>query len=246
MAPAQAQSGDATRVKRVLAIIPARGGSKGLPKKNVMPLLGRPMMQYTIDAARATPLIDRIIVTTDDEEIARVARECGAEVPFVRPNDLATDLATTEATLQHAVLWMDEHTDFHADVVVFMTINNLFRRHEWVHDAVERLLADDTLDSVFVANKTFKNYWRRNDGRFERLAGDIAYGSRQAREPLYREDTGIALATRADLIRQGIRVGSNVDIVAVDDERTGIDIHDAYDFWLAELVMKEWPMDREL
>jgi CMP-N-acetylneuraminic acid synthetase len=209
-------------------------------------LLDKPLIAYTVEVAVACPSIDRVVVSTDDREIAETARAYGAEVPFIRPSDLAQDLTTTEDTLRHAVLWLDREEGYHTDVVVFLTCTNPFRKAEWVAEAVDRLLADDNLDTVFVAMATHKNYWRKIDTQYRRLAPDLVYASRQVREPIYREDTGIACATRADLIREGQRVGANVDIVVTTDERTTIDIHNEYDLWLAERTLAEWPMDREV
>ena len=109
-----------------------------------------------------------------------------------------------------------------------------------IDGAIKRLLDDDALDSVFVAYPTHKNFWRRIDGEWVRLASDLAYGPRQTREPLYREDTGFACATRARVIRQGKRVGEKVDIIVNGDEASFIDIHDEFDFWLAERVLLDW------
>ena len=92
-----------------LAIIPARGGSKRIPRKNIKPFCGQPMIAWTIDAARQSECFDRIIVSTDDAEIADVAREYGAEVPFARPAHLADDYATTGDVIRHAINWMEEH-----------------------------------------------------------------------------------------------------------------------------------------
>ena len=89
-----------------VAIIPARGGSKRIPRKNIKPFMGRPMIGYSIQAAKDCGLFDRIIVSTDDEEIAKVARDCGAETPFVRPADLANDHAGTGAVVIHALQWL--------------------------------------------------------------------------------------------------------------------------------------------
>ncbi|SDX53755.1 pseudaminic acid cytidylyltransferase [Roseicitreum antarcticum] len=89
-----------------VAVIPARGGSKRIPRKNIRPFAGRPMISHSIEAARDSGLFDRIIVSTDDAAIADVARECGAEVPFVRPADLSDDHATSIAVIAHAVGWL--------------------------------------------------------------------------------------------------------------------------------------------
>lgn len=231
---------------RVFAIIPARGGSKGLRDKNLRLLCGKPLLAYAIEPARAASSIDRVIVTTDDERIAAVARQYGADVPFLRPAELATELATTEATLQHCIRWLDDHERDRADIVVFLTCTTPFRRAEWVQEAVERLIARPELDTVFAAQPTHKNFWRRRTNGPERLAADIAYASRQVREPLFREDTGTVCATRADFIRAGRRIGDRVDILVIDDDRTSIDIHGPFDFWLAETIMQHWPMSRPI
>lgn len=232
--------------KKVVAIIPARGGSKGLPGKNIKPLAGRPLISYAIAAAKSSLLIDRVIVTTDNESIAAAAREWGAEVPFLRPADLADDEATTESALKHAVLWLEENEGYRADIVVFLTCTTIFRRNEWINEAVKRLLDDETLESAFVALKTHKNFWRKVGGEWVRLAPDIGYSSRQTREPLYREETPTVCATRADIIRQGRRLGAKVDVIATDDERVTFDIHSEFDFWLVEKVLAEWPMERPI
>jgi N-acylneuraminate cytidylyltransferase len=226
---------------RVVAIIPARGGSKGLPGKHLRLLAGKPLLAYAVEPAVASAAIDRVIVTTDSDEIAAAARALGAEVPFLRPAALADDAATTEAALQHAVLWLDEHEGYRADIVVFLTCTAVFRRAGWLDEAVSRLTADPGLDTVFVGLLTHKNYWRKLDGRFVRLAPDMAYGSRQTREPLYREETPTACATRANLVRAGRRVGPNVDIIATDDDRVLLDVHSDFDLWLAEQILVAWP-----
>ncbi len=90
-----------------VAVIPARGGSKRIPRKNIKPFLGRPMIAYTIEAALKSGVFDRIIVSTDDEEIAAVARTCGAETPFLRPAELSDDHAGTAEVVAHAIRWLE-------------------------------------------------------------------------------------------------------------------------------------------
>jgi len=226
--------------KHTVAVIPARGGSKGLPRKNLRPLAGKPLIAHTIEAARASSYVDRVIVSTEDEEIAEVSREWGAEVPFLRPKELAEDLTPTEPVLKHALEWLEKVEGYQVDVVLFLQPTDIFRKRFMIDGAIKRLLDDDALDSVFVAYPTHKNFWRRIDGEWVRLASDLAYGPRQTREPLYREDTGFACATRAKVIRQGKRVGEKVDIIVNDDESSFIDIHDEFDFWLAERVLLDW------
>jgi N-acylneuraminate cytidylyltransferase len=89
-----------------VAIIPARGGSKRIPRKNIRPFAGKPLIAYSIDVARESGLFDRVIVSTEDTEVAEVARTCGAEVPFLRPRELADDHTGTNAVVQHALGWL--------------------------------------------------------------------------------------------------------------------------------------------
>jgi CMP-N,N'-diacetyllegionaminic acid synthase len=94
--------------KTVLAIIPARGGSKGLPRKNILPLLGKPLIAWTIEQALASKYLDKVMVSTDDEEIARIAKDHGAELPFIRPAELATDTAKTIDVIYHSLEFYKE------------------------------------------------------------------------------------------------------------------------------------------
>jgi CMP-N-acetylneuraminic acid synthetase len=223
---------------RTIAIIPARGGSKGLKNKNVLPVGGVPLIAHSIRHAIESGVCDRVLVTTDSDAIRTVALEAGAWVPFLREPDLAQDLTPTEPVLRDA-LERAETLDGEFDIVVFLQPTDIFRKPAWISEAVNRLKADPLLESVFAAAKTHKNFWYKNsDGKWTRVFEWMAvYGPRQTRTPLYREDTGIACASRASLIRAGRRIGDVVDIIPTDDSATGIDIHDALDMSMAEHVL---------
>lgn len=229
--------------KHVVALIPARGGSKGLPGKNIKLLAGKPLIAYTIEAAKNSRLVNRVIVSTDSEDIKRVSVQSGAEVPFLRPSELAQDDTPTEPVLKHAVEWLHEYENYRVDIVVFLQPTDIFRRKHYIDEVVTKLLQDDSLDSAFMAYVTHKNFWRKQNNRFLRLAPDIVYGPRQSRECLYREDTGLACATRARFILQGKRLGKKVGIIPYHSEVNWIDIHDDFDFWLAEKVINEWGIE---
>jgi CMP-N-acetylneuraminic acid synthetase len=130
----------------VLAIVPARAGSKGVPGKNIRPLLGRPLLEYTAEAARESGVIDRAIVSTDSEQIAEVGRRAGLEVPFLRPPSLATDDTPMLPVIQHAVAALDAG-GWRADIVVLLQPTSPLRRPAHVRDAV-RLLRETHADSV--------------------------------------------------------------------------------------------------
>ncbi len=232
-------------VDRVLCIIPARGGSKGLPGKNIKPLAGKPLIAYSIEAALKSGVCDDVVVTTDDEAIAQVARAHGALTPFLRPAEIAGDTALTEPTLQHALEASEAALGHTYGIFVFLQPTDIFRSPSWIKQAVEALHADPELESAFSANETKKNFWQRTlDGEgWERVMPEMAtYMSRQRphRRLLYREDTGLACATRTRLLRAGRRIGDRVELIVNDDFRTGIDIHTAFDLWLAEQVVLKW------
>lgn len=223
----------------VVAIILARGGSVGLPKKNIQPLLGKPLIHYTIKAALDSKRVDRVIVSTDCEEIAKVSRECGAEVPFMRPSELAQNDSSSESALKHAVDWLEE-SGKPADIIVYLQTTDIFR-HKWMIDAVvDDLRYNKKVDTSFIAHPTHKKFWRKMDQQQSYRITDERYMPRQAMGGVlvYREDTGIACATRVSVIKKGKRIGKHVSIVDNEDFNSCIDIHDEENLWLAEQVLK--------
>jgi CMP-N,N'-diacetyllegionaminic acid synthase len=223
-----------------IAIIPARGGSKGLKKKNLKVLDGKPLIGRVIQHALEANCIDTILVTTDDIEIADVARRYGAEVPFIRPEKHSGDLSTTEDTLKHALLKYEKMFKKYFDIAVFLTATDIFRKAKWIAQAVKKLKDSPKLDSVFVGYNTHKNFWEKQvDGSWKRIRPWMSeYSSRQVRRAIVREDTGLACASRASLWREGKRIGDNVEILVNDDDFTGIDVHHQEDLDLAEAALK--------
>lgn len=122
--------------KKVLAIIPARGGSKGIPKKNIKAISGKPMINYTIEAAKECQYIDKVIVSTDNEEIAEIAMKAGAIVPFSRPEELATDEAEVIGVVMHAIEFYERKGD-HYDIVVLLLPTNPLRTGEDIQKSLE-------------------------------------------------------------------------------------------------------------
>jgi N-acylneuraminate cytidylyltransferase len=132
----------------ILALIPARGGSKGIPRKNVMPVLGKPMIAYSILHAQASKRINRIIVTTDDQEIADVAREWGAEVPFMRPLEYAQDHSPDIDAFRHALEWLKAQEGYVPEAVVHLRPPGPVRRVELIDQAIDLLLSHPEADAV--------------------------------------------------------------------------------------------------
>lgn len=155
------------KCEEVLALIPARGGSKSIPRKNLVPLLGKPLIGWAIEVALAAQLVSRVIVSTDDEEIAGVALEYGAEVPFMRPAEISGDLALDVEFHRHALVWLSEKENYEPKLVVNLRPTSPSRRPETIDDAIEEFLRHpeaDSLRSVHLASETPYKMWLR-DGR---------------------------------------------------------------------------------
>lgn len=231
-----------------VAIIMARGGSKGLPRKNVKLLDGKPLIAYTIENALDSGVCDEVIVSTEDEEIAEISKKFGAKVPFKRPDHLADDITPPEPVIKHALLEFEKISKKKFDIVVYLQATDLFRTPDMIAECVNALKSDKTLDTVFSGYKTHKHFWRENeDGTFSRLT-EPTYSARQQRgkKSTFREDQGLASAFKSDLLRkENKRVGNRVKIIENNDFKSSIDIHDEFDFWLAETVYKKWKKTNE-
>lgn len=146
----------------VLALIPARGGSKGVPRKNLRPLAGRPLITYSIEQALASSLIDRVIVSTEDREIAEAAIVAGAEVPFMRPAELADDLTPDLPVFVHALQWLQAEEGYNPELVVHLRATSPLRNVALIDDAI-RLMLDraeaDAMKSVSRPLQTPYKMW---------------------------------------------------------------------------------------
>ena len=219
---------------KVTAIIPARGGSKGLKNKNIRPLAGKPLIYYAISAAKKSKLVNKIIVSTDDLEIKSVAEKCGAEVPFLRPDEFSHDTASLESALKHSVDFLENEKKYFSEIILYLSATEIFRKTNMVDDVVEALIEDESLDSAFWAHPTHKKFWKESLNSSPQRLCSRHYQPRQKSMPLLREDTGLACAIRPKIIKSNERTGDNVLILKNDDEYSGIDIHDERTLWLAE------------
>ena len=134
---------------KVLAVIPARGGSVRVPKKNIKLLNRKPLISYAIDAAKKSKYIDRIIVSTDDDEIKAVALQYGADVPFKRPADISEDVPTEDVVL-HVIDWLKNNESYSSDIVVCLEPPVPFRKSEHIDRCVSAILDDDSIDSAIT------------------------------------------------------------------------------------------------
>lgn len=149
----------------ILAIIPARGGSKGLPNKNILPLLNHPLISYSIKAALDSNLINRVIVSTDSNTIAEISIKYGAEVPFIRPDEFAQDLSTDLEVFTHAIKWLEENENYKPDVIVQLRPTSPIRKARLIDDCIIKLINSnaDSLRIVTPSPITPYKMWKIED-----------------------------------------------------------------------------------
>jgi CMP-N,N'-diacetyllegionaminic acid synthase len=230
---------DNAKTPKVLCVIPARGGSKGLPNKNLLEIGGVPLIAHPIKYALKSKLITKLIVSTDSPEIAKVAEKFGAEIPFLRPIEIASDLATTESVLTHAISTIESTSSDYFDYCVFLTSTSIFRPEGLIDLGINTLEQNPSLDSFFSGFETTKNYWQKESGAWTRLLPWMrTYSSRQVRDSIVREDTGVACVSRAQIWRDGRRIGDKVHIEMNKDELSSLDIHTLEDFKLVEFALE--------
>lgn len=227
-----------------MAIIPARGGSKGVPRKNIRLLAGKPLIAYAIETARASDLIDRVVVSTDDTEIAEIARRCGAEVPFMRPRELAQDDSPEWLTWRHAVRTLTAgEGDARIDAFVCVSPTSPLRAVEDV-DACIRLLFDSDADLVMTVRPAERNpYFNMvvlDGGGWARVVipPERPIFRRQDAPPVY-DITTVAYAFRPEFVlRAESESEGKVKAVVVPAERA-LDIDTELDFKFAEFLLSQ-------
>jgi N-acylneuraminate cytidylyltransferase len=198
-----------------LAIIPARGGSKGIPRKNVLPMGGKPLLAWTIEAARAARRVDRVIVSTDSAEIAAVARELGAEV-LDRPAALSGDEASSESALLHALDHLRDFQGYEPDLVVFLQATSPLRHLDDVGAAIDTLEREGA-DSLFSACPAHGFVWRLHEGRLSSLTYD--YRSRPRRQDIGEDliENGSIYVFKPKILREcRNRLGGKVAVYRMD------------------------------
>lgn len=218
---------------KVLALIPARGGSKGIPRKNVRIVAGRPLLAHSITAARATPAITRVAVSTDDPEIGRVAQAYGAEVLW-RPPEISGDTASSESALLDALTQLRTLEGYTPDLVVFLQATSPLRQADDIQKAVTILMAEQA-DSLFSACPQQGFVWRRERGTLESFTYD--YRARRVRQDApedLMENGSIYVFKPWVLERLGHRLGGKIAVYPMEiydsfqiDEPADLDLMEA-------------------
>ena len=229
---------------RVLGLVVARGGSKGLPRKNVLPLGSRPLIAWTVDAARGARALSRVIVSSEDAEILARAREAGGETPFVRPAAFATDTASSLEVALHALDWLAEHEGWHPDVLVLLPATAPLRRAHHIDAAVATLLADAALEAVVaVTEADYPPYWMltAKNGRLAWLFPEGGRVDRRQDLPIALRPNGSIYAVRAGALREQRTFYPRVTAPYMMPREESVNVDTALDLTLAELLLSRRP-----
>ena len=231
---------------QILAIVPARGGSKGVPRKNIKLLAGEPLIAYTIREARKSKYIARIVVSTEDEEIASIARELGAEVPFMRPVELALDDVLDLPVFQHCLKWLRENQGYTPDLVVHLRPTAPLRTVFDIDKAIELFLASpgaDSVRSVSPASEQPLKMWRVKEGYLTPYIPADVYGlkeaynmPRQKLPPAYIHNGAVDVIKTEVILDRNSMTGDVIRALVMDTD-DAVSIDTPLDWQLAEILI---------
>jgi CMP-N,N'-diacetyllegionaminic acid synthase len=226
-----------------LGVIPARGGSKSIPRKNIALLAGKPLIGYTIEAAIAAKRLDDIVVSTDDAEIAEISNGFHGNTPFMRPPELATDDALTIGVVQHATTFMEEARGSSYDHIILLQPTSPLRTSQDIDDAVEKLIATNCDSVVSVVDVDGYHPFRMKRFVEDRLINFIDQGfedmrPRQILPRVYIRNGAVYGSTRNVVMSDGTLVGDDCRGIIMSSERS-INIDSPSDFLLAEEAMSK-------
>ena len=237
----------------ILAVVPARGGSQSIPRKNIKPFAGHSLLAYSVAAGLQSTLVTRVIISTDDDEIAEIAREYGAEVPFMRPAELAMDETTDLPVFQHALNWLSSEEDYNPALVVQLRPTSPIRPPDCVDRALKLLMAEPRADSVRGVVPSGQNpykMWMISDaGPMSPLlqdGPDEAYNQPRQGLPATHWQTGHIDAIRASTLLEKGSMSGDIILPLVVDARYAVDIDTENDWRRAERLVEENTLDMVL
>jgi CMP-N,N'-diacetyllegionaminic acid synthase len=227
---------------KILGIIPARGGSKGIPQKNLRKILGKPLIQYSIDTAKKSK-INKIIVSTDDHKIVKFVQSQDVEVPFLRPKKLSKDSAKTFDVIKHSLNYLLNEENYCPDVVVILQPTSPLRTHTMIDNSIKLLQSGNTTCTItvskikthpassFIYKNNFLKPYSKNFKKFDR---------RQQYSPMYFP-TGAIYTTWYKTIKKYDSIyGPRIKPIITDQENS-IDIDTKFDMFIAEMTLLNWP-----
>ena len=226
---------------KILAIIPARGGSKAIRRKNLQKLSGKPLIAHTIIAAKKTKSINKIIVSTDDKEIGKISKNNGAEVPFLRPKQISKDTSSTIEVIKHALKFLQENQSYVPDIIILLQPTSPLRTSQLITKTINTLKKSKATSVITVSKITkhpYASYWLKNDFLKPFEKNSTKYSRRQEFPDLFFP-TGAVYTFWYDTLKKFNSLhGPKIKPIIVHDE--DIDIDNLRDLFFAEMMLKNW------
>jgi CMP-N,N'-diacetyllegionaminic acid synthase len=228
--------------KSILAIIPARGGSKGLPRKNIKPLLGKPLIAWTIEQALGSKYIDRVIVSTEDEEIASISKKYGAEIPFIRPKELAQDDTPTIAVIEHVIFELSRLNE-KFNIVVLLEPTSPIRKNSDIDNAIEKFV--DNYD-IYDTLTTLGKIHLENPLIVKKIENNLVRPFMEENVKIFRRQDypevyfpyGVAYLAKTDCLLKNKSFYTDKTGYLMIERYQCYEIDDIYDFIAVESIMK--------
>lgn len=220
--------------EKIVAVIIARGGSKSIPRKNVLSFKGKSLVAWPIDLAKSVSRIDRVIVSTEDDEIMEAAKKYGAEVPFKRPMELAQDETPTLPVLQHCIKYLEEQENYKADTILLLYPTSPLLRKERLEEALD-LFEKTKCNSVISVVKDWGRFWKlEGEENKYKVLYPLNRVNRQYYKPLYREN-GAIYFMRYDVLMKMNKIvdDQNTEFVVMGEDEN-VDIDDPSDLAKAQ------------
>ena len=235
--------------KTFLAVIPARGGSKGLPRKNIKNLCGKPLIAWSIEAGLRSKYIDEVMVTTDDEEIAKISKEFGANVPFLRPKELASDTATTFDAIKHTIDFYKDTYKKTYDYIILLEPTSPLREKEDIDNMIKKMVENeknaDSLISIGEVHEHPSIMKKILDGRLVNYCHELkAHSRRQDNDKAYFP-YGVGYIVKTDVLLKEKTFYTKKNTFFEIKRYQCYEIDDIYDFLAIENIMQfEWGVQK--
>jgi CMP-N-acetylneuraminic acid synthetase len=247
----------ADKLPEILGLIPARGGSKGLPGKNIRPLLGKPLIAHTIESALESKYLNRVIVVTDSDEIAEIAKAAGAEVPFKRPVEVSGDRSHAFAVYNYAASWLAENENYHPDIIANIFCTTAMRSSQDI-DACMEMMVRTNCDWCFTVNEIEHHPYRavtvNEEGRmrpFFDIPREMMWANRQELPEMYRFNGGVIAGKTKHILEHDEYNIDNLEFADVDVRcvkmpvSRALDIDTELDFRIVEMAMQKAQKDSQ-